>query len=68
MNRGRHRKKKEKYIIKIVQGIRLPCYNYTEIGMTYLHNIHIFKNYKLFINKQNLVCRIEEDIKNQNNI
>ena len=67
-NRGRHRKKKEEYIIQIVQGIQLPYYKYTEIGMTYLHNIHIFKNYKLFINKQNLVCRIEEDIENQNNI
>ena len=64
MNRGRHKKKKEEYIIQIIQGIKLPCYGYTEIGKTYLRNIHLFRNYKVFINKQNLICRIEEDIKN----
>lgn len=68
MNRGRHRKKKEKYTIHIRQGIHLPYYKYTTTGMTYLHNIHLFKFYKIFINKQNEICRIEEDIENQNNI
>lgn len=63
MNRGRHKKKKEKYTIQIDQGIRLPYYKYTETGMTYLRNIFLFKKYKLFINEQNMVCRIEEDIK-----
>lgn len=66
MNRGRH--KKEKYIIQFAKGIDLQHFKYTKIGITYLRNIHVFKSYKLFINKQNLVCRIEEDIKNQNNI
>lgn len=62
MNRGRH--KKEKYTILIRKGFQLPHYEYTEIGKTYRHNIKLFSNYKLFINKQNLVCRIEEDIEN----
>ena len=64
MNRGRHKKKKEKYTIQISPGLHLPYYKYTETGMTYLHNIHLFRNYKLFINEQHEVCRIEEDIKN----
>lgn len=63
-NRGRHKKKKEKYTIYISSGLHLPYYKYTETGMSYLHNIHPFKIYKLFINKQHKVCRIEEDIKN----
>ena len=63
MNRGRHRKKK-KYIIQISSGLHLPYYKYTETGMTYLRNIYPFRNYKLFINEQFKVCRIEEDIKN----
>lgn len=63
MNRGRHRKKK-KYIIQINTGLSLPYYEYTETGMTYLRNINPFKIYKLFINEQFKVCRIEEDIKN----
>lgn len=63
MNRGRHRKKKEKYTIHISQGFNLMYYEYTKTGMTYLRNIHLFKKYKLFINEQNMVCRIEEDIK-----
>ena len=68
MNRGRHRKKKEKYTIQISSGLRLPYYKYTETDMTYLRNIHPFKIYKLFINKQLEVCRIEEDIENRTNI
>lgn len=68
MNRGRHKKKKEKYTIQISSGLRLPYYKYTETGMTYLRNMHPFKTYKLFINEQHEVCRIEEDIKNQINI
>ena len=66
-NRGRH-KKKEKYTIRIIQGMHLPCYKYTTTGMNYLRNIRLFKFYKIFINKQHEVCRIEEDIKNQKNI
>lgn len=66
MNRGRHRKKKEKYTIQISLGIQLLYYKYTEIGMTYLHNIDLSKTYKLFINEQNMVCRIEEDIEKNN--
>lgn len=66
-NRGRHRKKK-KYIIQISPGLHLPYYKYTETGMSYLCNIDLFKNYKLFINEQHKVCRIEEDIKNKTNI
>ena len=68
MNRGRHKKKKEKYTIRIIQGFHLPYYKYTTTGMAYLHNIHLFKFYKIFINEQNEVCRIEEDIENQINI
>lgn len=66
-NRGRH-KKKEKYTIVIAKGIEVPYYKYTETGMSYLHNINLCKRYKLFINQQLKVCRIEEDIKNQTNI
>lgn len=66
MNRGRHRKKKEKYTIQISLGIQLLYYKYTEIGMTYLRNIDLSKTYKLFINEQNMVCRIEEDIEKNN--
>ena len=62
MNRGRHRKREEKYTIQTCRGIQLPYYKYTETGMTYLHNVFLFKKYKLFINEQNMVCRIEEDI------
>ena len=68
MNRGRHKKKKEKYTIQICSGLHLPYCKYTETGMTYLHNIHPFKTYKLFMNEQLEVCRIEEDIKNKTNI
>lgn len=64
MNRGRHKKKKEEYKILICRGFQLPYYEYTEIGKTYRHNIKLFSNYKLFINKQNIICRIEEDIEN----
>ena len=68
MNRGRHRKKKEKYTIHISQGFNLAHYKYTTTGMAYLHNINLFKLYKIFINEQHEVCRIEEGIENQNNI
>lgn len=68
MNRGRHRKKKEKYTIRIIQGIHLPYCKYTKTGMDCLHNINLFKFYKIFINEQHEVCRIEEDIENQTNI
>lgn len=67
-NRGRHKRKKEKYTIRIIQGMHLPCYKYTITGMTYLRNIRLFKFYKIFINEQHEVCRIEEDIKNPTNI
>ena len=49
MNRGRHRKREEKYTIQTCRGIQLPYYKYTETGMTYLRNISLFKKYKLFI-------------------
>ena len=66
MNRGRHKKQTKHF--KICIGYALICFKYTLQGRKCLKNISLDKLYRVYTNKYNEVWRIEEDIKNQNNI
>lgn len=66
MNRGRHRKQTKHF--KTYVGYALIRFKYTLQGRKCLKNISLDKLYRVYTNKYNEVWRIEEDIKNQNNI
>lgn len=60
-NRGRHKKKK--YNIRTIIGWSVLNYNFTPLGKAYLYCMYLdpYKFYKIYLNEQRFVCRIEED-------